>query len=115
MVCCMATLQGCQPFATYRNFNAVVGRPFRVALLRVQTVARLKPCPTYKKSCRMPNYKEDKMDILRQVSELKEFLGKVYIFIEENEDSFKDGVEAEGLKNETWQWMQQLAKFLPEI
>ncbi|MEK7289124.1 MAG: hypothetical protein AAB067_03005, partial [Planctomycetota bacterium] len=39
----------------YRNFNAVVGRPFRVALLRVQTVARLKPCPTYKKSCRRPN------------------------------------------------------------
>ena len=33
----------------YRNFNAVVGRPFRVALLRVQTAARLKPCPTYKK------------------------------------------------------------------
>jgi hypothetical protein len=40
----------------YRNFNAVVGRPFRVALLRVQTVARLKPCPTYKKSRRRPNY-----------------------------------------------------------
>ena len=33
----------------YRNFNAIVGRPFRVALLRVQTVARLKPCPTCKK------------------------------------------------------------------
>ena len=30
----------------YRNFNTVVGLPFRVALLRVQTVARLKPCPT---------------------------------------------------------------------
>ncbi|MEK7852683.1 MAG: hypothetical protein AAB243_02685 [Planctomycetota bacterium] len=55
------------------------------------------------------------MDVLKQVSELKEFLGKVYIFIEENEDSFKDGVEAEGIKNETWQWMQQLAKFLPEL
>ena len=39
----------------YRNFNAVVGRPFRVALLRVQTVARLKPCPTYKKSRRRLN------------------------------------------------------------
>ncbi|MBF8278395.1 MAG: hypothetical protein HW390_3468 [Candidatus Brocadiaceae bacterium] len=34
----------------YRNFNVVVGRPFRVALLRVQTVARPKPCPTYKKT-----------------------------------------------------------------
>ncbi len=55
------------------------------------------------------------MDILKQVAELKEFLGKVYIFIEENEDSFKDGVEAEEIKNETWQWMQQLAKFLPEL
>ena len=31
----------------YRNFNTVVGRPFRVATLRVQAVARLKPCPTY--------------------------------------------------------------------
>ena len=38
-----------RPNSMYRNFNAVVGRPFRVALLRVQTVARLKPCPTYKK------------------------------------------------------------------
>ena len=54
------------------------------------------------------------MDVLKQVSELKEFLRKgLHIFIEENEDSFKDGVEAEGIKNETWQWMQQLAKFLP--
>lgn len=54
------------------------------------------------------------MDILKQVSDLKEFLGKVYCFIEDNEDSFKDGVEAEDVKNETWKWMQELAKFLPE-
>jgi len=53
------------------------------------------------------------MDILRQVAELKEFLGKVYCFIEDNEDSFKDGVEAEDIKNETWKWMQELSKFLP--
>ena len=54
------------------------------------------------------------MDILKQVSELKEFLGKIYCFIEDNEDTFKDGVEAEEMKNETWKWMQELAKFLPE-
>lgn len=54
------------------------------------------------------------MDILKQVSDLKEFLGKVYCFIEDNEDSFKDGVEVEDVKNETWKWMQELAKFLPE-
>ena len=53
------------------------------------------------------------MDILKQVAELKEFLGKVYCFIEDNEDSFKDGVEAEDIKNETWKWMQELSKFLP--
>lgn len=55
------------------------------------------------------------MDILKQVAELKEFLGKIYCFIEDNEDSFKDGVEAEDIKNETWKWMQELAKFLPEV
>jgi len=55
------------------------------------------------------------MDVLKQVAELKEFLGKVYCFIEENEDSFKDGVEAEELKNGIWNWMQELAKFLPEV
>ena len=55
------------------------------------------------------------MDILKQVAELKEFLGKIYCFIEENEDSFKDGVEAEDMKTETWKWMQELAKFLPEV
>ena len=54
------------------------------------------------------------MDILKQVAELKEFLGKVYCCIEDNEDAFKDGVEAEGMKNETWKWMQELTKFLPE-
>ncbi|MCF6148156.1 MAG: hypothetical protein E3K37_05805 [Candidatus Kuenenia sp.] len=54
------------------------------------------------------------MDILKQVAELKEFLGKVYCFIEDNEDSFKDGVEAEEMKNGIWNWMQELAKFLPE-
>ena len=58
--------------------------------------------------------KENTMDILKQVAELKEFLGKVYCFIEDNEDAFKDGVEAEGMKNDTWKWMQELAKFLPE-
>ena len=52
------------------------------------------------------------MDVLKQVAELKEFLGKVYCFIEDNEDAFKDGVEAEGMKTETWKWMQELAKFL---
>lgn len=55
------------------------------------------------------------MDILKQVAELKEFLGKIYCFIEDNEDSFKDGVEAEDIKNETWKWMQELTKFLPEV
>ena len=55
------------------------------------------------------------VDILKQVAELKEFLGKVYCFIEDNEDSFKDGVEAEEVKNEIWKWMQELAKFLPEV
>lgn len=53
------------------------------------------------------------MDVLRQVAELKEFLGRVYNFIEENEDGFKDGVEAEEIKNETWQWIQELSNFLP--
>ena len=32
----------------YRNFNAVVGRPFRVALLRVDS-RKAEACPTYKK------------------------------------------------------------------
>ena len=54
------------------------------------------------------------MDILKQVAELKEFLGKVYCFIEDNKDAFEDGVEAEEMKNETWKWMEELAKFLPE-
>lgn len=55
------------------------------------------------------------MDVLKKVAELKEFLGKVYCFIEENEDSFKDNVEAEEVKTETWKWMEELAKFSPEI
>ncbi|MGQ3685270.1 MAG: hypothetical protein ACUBOA_09755 [Candidatus Loosdrechtia sp.] len=55
------------------------------------------------------------MDVLKKVAELKEFLGQVYCFIEENEDSFKNSVEAEKVKAETWKWMEELAKFLPEM
>ena len=43
-------LPGALPLAiSFQPFGPVVGRPFRVALLRVQTAARLKPCPTHKK------------------------------------------------------------------
>lgn len=55
------------------------------------------------------------MDILKQVAELKEFLGRLYLLLEENEDAFKDGVELEAMKNELWKWTQELAKFLPEM
>ena len=37
-----------------RKFKAAVGRPFRIAsLVRIQSVARLKPCPTYKKQTKV--------------------------------------------------------------
>lgn len=55
------------------------------------------------------------MDILKQVAELKEFLGRLYIFLEDNEDAFKDGVEVADMKDELWKWTQELAKFLPEM
>lgn len=55
------------------------------------------------------------MDILKQVSELKEFLGMVYCFLEENEDKLEGVDEFEEIKMKTWDWQQELAKFLPEV
>ncbi|MFQ5963455.1 MAG: hypothetical protein ACE5KZ_04135 [Candidatus Scalinduaceae bacterium] len=55
------------------------------------------------------------MDILKQVGELKEFLGSVYCFLEENEDKFEDSSEYEEIKTKTWDWQQELAKFLPDM
>ncbi len=55
------------------------------------------------------------MDILKQVSELKEFLGRVYCFLEENEHRLEGVNEFEEIKMKTWDWQQELAKFLPEM
>lgn len=55
------------------------------------------------------------MDILKQVSELKDFLGDVYSFLEEYEDKFEDSDEFEEIKTKTWDWQQELAKFLPDL
>ena len=55
------------------------------------------------------------MDILKQVSELKDFLGTVYCFLEDNEDKLEDADEYEEIKTKTWDWQQELAKFLPEV
>ncbi len=55
------------------------------------------------------------MDILIQVSELKEFLGTVYCFHEDNEDKLEGVDEFEEIKTKTWDWQQELAKFLPEV
>ncbi len=55
------------------------------------------------------------MDILKQVSELKEFLGSIYCFLEDNEDNFKETKELEEIKQKTWDWQQELAKFLPDM
>jgi hypothetical protein len=55
------------------------------------------------------------MDILKQVSELKEFLGTVYCFLEDNDDKLEGVDEFEEIKKKTWDWQQELAKFLPDI
>ncbi len=55
------------------------------------------------------------MDILKQVAELKEFLGRVYCFLEDNEDKLEGVDELEEIKKKTWDWQQELAKFLPEM
>ncbi|MDR4498284.1 MAG: hypothetical protein MRK02_10255 [Candidatus Scalindua sp.] len=55
------------------------------------------------------------MDILKQVSELKDFLGDIYSFLEEHEDKFEDSDEFEEIKTKTWDWQQELAKFLPDL
>ncbi len=55
------------------------------------------------------------MDILKQVSELKEFLGTVYCFLEDNEDKLEGVDEFEEIKKKTWDWQQELAKFLPDM
>ncbi|MDR4503706.1 MAG: hypothetical protein MRK01_02800 [Candidatus Scalindua sp.] len=55
------------------------------------------------------------MDILNQVSKLKDFLGDVYCFLEENEEKLEDSDEFEDIKTRTWEWQQELAKFLPDV
>lgn len=55
------------------------------------------------------------MDILKQVSNLKDFLGDVYCFLEENEEKLENSDEFDDIKTRTWEWQQELAKFLPEI
>ncbi len=55
------------------------------------------------------------MDILQQVSKLKDFLGDIYCFLEENEEKLEDTDEFEDMKTRTWEWQQELAKFLPEV
>lgn len=55
------------------------------------------------------------MDILKQVGELKDFLGTVYCFLDENEDKFENSDELEEIKTKTWDWQQTLAKFLPDL
>ncbi len=55
------------------------------------------------------------MDIIKQVGELKEFLGRVYCFLEDNEDKFENSDELEEIKMKTWDWQQELSKFLPDL
>ncbi len=55
------------------------------------------------------------MDILKQVAELKEFLGRVHCLLEDNEHKLEGVDEFEEIKMKTRDWQQELAKFLPEM